>query len=278
MAASVASAIADMGLSHRAYSRGGFPVTEVMELPLGFPNSWVATHVINGFYNKFKPKEWDTYHIAMLSTSPPNILQTLNKPVKKLEELKGLKLRATGRLGDIVKSLGTVPLPIETVNLYESLRRGVIDGAYLPLETFKGYRIGEVEKYATASWKVGSVFAYYVIMNKQKWNSLPQDVKKTITEFSQEFTERWAVEWNNIDVDGRKFFLSQGGRIVPVSDAESAKWVKALEPVIAQFKKELVSKGYKAAEVDSWFGYIRERVDYWKAQEKAKKIPTAYEY
>lgn len=247
-------------------------------MPLGFPNSWVATHVINGFYNKFKPKEWDTYHIAMLSTSPPNILQTLNKPVKKLEELKGLKLRATGRLGDIVKSLGTVPLPIETVNLYESLRRGVIDGAYLPLETFKGYRIGEVEKYATASWKVGSVFAYYVIMNKQKWNSLPQDVKKTITEFSQEFTERWAVEWNNIDVDGRKFFLSQGGRIVPVSDAESAKWVKALEPVIAQFKKELVSKGYKAAEVDSWFGYIRERVDYWKAQEKAKKIPTAYEY
>jgi TRAP-type C4-dicarboxylate transport system substrate-binding protein len=278
MAAGVASGIADIGLSHCAYSRGRFPVTEIMELPLGFPSSWIATHVINDFYNKFKPKEWDTYHVLMFSTSPPNILQTLNKPVKTLEELKGLKIRGTGRLGDIVKTLGAIPMPIETVDLYEALRRGVIDGSYLPLETFKGYRIGEVEKYATASWKVGSVFAYYVIMNKQRWNSLPPDVKKTITDFSRDFIERWAVEWNNIDIEGREFFLKQGGKIIPVSETESAKWVKASEPVIAEFKKDLISKGYKAAEIDSWFSFIKERIEYWKGQEKAKKIRTAYDY
>ena len=42
----------------------------------------------------------------MLSTSPINVIQTLNKPVKTLEDIKGLKLRGTGRLGDIVKALG----------------------------------------------------------------------------------------------------------------------------------------------------------------------------
>jgi TRAP-type transport system periplasmic protein len=278
MAAGVASGIADIGLAHCAYSRGRFPVMEVMELPLGFPSSWIATHVANDFYAKFKPKEWDTYQPIMFSTSPPNVLQTLNKPVKSLEELKGMKIRGTGRIGDIAKALGAVPMPVEMVDLYESLRRGVIDGNFGPLEQLKGFKIGEVEKYTTASWKVGSVFAFYVVMNKNKWNSLPPDVQKVIMDYTKDFIEEWAVEWNNIDIEGREFLKSQGGQIVPISDAEGARWAKAAEPVVGEFKKDLVSKGHKAAEVDGWISFIKERIEYWKGQEKAKKVPTAYQY
>lgn len=278
MAAGVATGIADIGLAHCAYSRGRFPVMEIMELPLGFPSSWIATHVANDFYNKFKPKEWDTYHPLMFSTSPPNIMQTLSKPVNSLEELKGMKIRGTGRIGDIVKALGAVPMPIEIVDTYEALRRGVVEGNMGPLEQLKGFKIGEVEKYATASWKVGSVFAFYVVMNKNKWNKLPADAKKIITDHTKEFIERWAAEWNNIDIEGREYFNKQGGKIIPISDAESAKWVKAAEPVIGDFKKDMISKGFKAAEIDSWISFIKERIEYWKGQEKAKKVPTAYQY
>ena len=251
---------------------------EIMELPLGFPSSWIATHTINDFYNKFKPKDFDTYHVLMLSTSPINVIQTLNKPVNTLEQLKGLKLRGTGRLGDIVKALGATPIPIETPDLYDSLKRSVIEGALIPLETLKGFNTGEVLKYVTASWKVGSAYAFYVVMNKKKWDSLPPDAQKVITDYCKEFTERWAVEWNNIDIGGREFFIKNGGQVIPLSDAESARWVKASRPVIDDFKKDLLSKGYKSGEVDSWLSYIQERIAYWKAQEKAKKIPTSYQY
>jgi TRAP-type transport system periplasmic protein len=278
MAAGVATGIADIGLSHCSYSRGRFPVMEIMELPLGFPSSWIATHVANDFYNKYKPKEWDTYHPLMFSTSPINVVQTLNKAVKTLDDLKGLKMRGTGRIGDIVKALGAVPMPIETVDLYESLRRGVIDGTYTPLETLKGFKTGEVLKFNSATWKVGSVFAFYVVMNKNKWNSLPADVQKTITDFSNEFIELWAVEWNRIDIEGKDYFTKLGGQIVPVSDAEQAKMVKAVEPVIADYKKDLAGKGFKAAEVDGWLSFVKERIEYWRGQEKAKNIPTAYQY
>ncbi len=278
MAAGVASGIADIGFSNCSYSRGRFPVMEIMELPLGFPSSWIATHVANDFYDKFKPKEWDTYHALMFSTSPPNVIQTLNKPVKTLEELKQLKIRGQGRLADIVKALGAVPMPIEIVDLYEALRRGVIDGTYTPLETLKGFKLGEVEKYVTASWKVGSVFAFYVVMNKGKWNSLPPDVQKVITDYSKEFIGLWAVEWNNIDIEGADFFKKQGGQILPISDAEAARWAKAAEPVVADFRKDLLSKGYKAAEIEGWLAFIKERIEYYKAQEKTKKVPTAYQY
>ncbi len=278
MAAGVQSGIADIGLSHLSYSRGRFPVTEIMELPLGFPSSWIASHVSMDFYDKYKPKEWDQFHPLMFSTSPPNVIQTLKKPVKTLEEFKGMKIRGTGRIGDIVKALGAVPMPIETVDLYEALRRAVIDGTYTPLETLKGFKLGEVEKYASATWKVGSVFNFYVVMNKRRWDSLPPDVKKTFTDFSKEFLERWAVEWNRIDIEGRDYFTKLGGQVLVVSDAEQAKMVKAVEPVIADYKKDLSAKGYKPAEVDGWVKFIKDRIEFWKGQEKAQKVPTAYSY
>ena len=278
IAAGVSTGIADIGLSNLAYTRGRFPVMEIMELPLGFPSAWIAGHVANDFYNKFKPKDFDAYHVLMLSTSPINVIQTLNKPVKTLEELKGLKLRGTGRLGDIVKALGATPIPIETPDLYDSLKRGVIEGALLPLETLKGFKTGEVQKYVTASWKVGSAYCFYVLMNKQKWDSLPSDVKKVINEFSKEFTERWTVEWNKIDIEGWEYFTKQGGQILPISDAEAARWIKATQPVIDDYKKDLISKGYKANEIDGWVSFVKERIEYWKGQEKAKNIPTAYQY
>ena len=278
IAAGVSEGIADIGLSNLSYTRGRFPVMEIMDLPHGFPSAWIAGHVANDFYNKYKPKDFDGYHLLMLSTSPINVVQTLNKPVKTLDDLKGLKLRGTGRLGDIVKALGATPIPIETPDLYDSLKRGVIEGAYLPLETLKGFKTGEVLKYVTASWRVGSCYCFYVLMNKRKWDSLPADVKKVMTDFSKEFIERWTVEWNNIDIEGKDFFLKQGGRVESVPDADNPKWIKAVRPVIEDYKKDVVSKGYKAGEIDDWISFVDSRIVYWKGQEKAKKIPTSYEY
>lgn len=278
MAGGVSSGIADIGLSHCAYSRGRFPVTEIMELPLGFPSSWVATNVAIDFYNKFKPKEWDTYSVLMFSTAPPNVLQTRDKPVTSLEQMRGLKIRGAGRIADTVKAIGGTPMPLEMADLYDAMRRGVIDGNMGPAEQLKGWKVGEVQKYTTASWKVGSVFAFYVVMNKNKWNRLSPDVQKVITDYSKEFNQRWGAEWNQIDIEGIDFFKKQGGKVVEISDAESIKWIKSVEPVIASFKKDLTSKGFKAADVDAWMAYVKERIEYWKGQEKARKIPTAYRY
>jgi TRAP-type C4-dicarboxylate transport system substrate-binding protein len=278
MAAGVAGGIADIGLSNLSYTRGRFAVMEIMDLPHGFPSAWIAGHVANDFYNKYQPKDFEGYQVLMLSTSPINVVQTLSKPVKTLEDMKGLKLRGTGRLGDIVKALGATPIPIETPDLYDGLKRGVIEGALLPLETMKGFKTGELIKYVTASWRVGSAYCFYVLMNKQKWSSLPVDVQKVMTEFSKEFIERWTVEWNNIDIAGGEFFKSNGGKIETIPDADSPQWVKAVRPVIDDYKKDLVSKGYKAGDIDDWIGFVNKRIQYWKIEEKAKKIPTSYQY
>jgi TRAP-type C4-dicarboxylate transport system substrate-binding protein len=278
IAAGVATGIADIGLSHCAYSRGRFPVMEAMELPLGFPSGYIGSHAANDFYDKFKPKEWEQFQPLVFGFSPPAIMQTVTKPVRTLEDLKGLKIRGTGRIGDIVKALGATPMPLEMVDLYESLRRGVIDGNFGPLEQLKGFKTGEIIKYASASWRVGAAYTFYVAMNKRKWDSLPPDMKKLFTDVSNEYKDKWAVEWNMIDIEGGEFLKSQGGQIVPISDTEASRWVKAAEPVIGEFKKDLVGKGFKDSEVDGWIAFLKERIEYWKGQEKANKIPTVYQY
>lgn len=277
MAAGVASGVADMGLAHCSYSRGRFPVMELTELPLGASSSYILTHVINDFYDKFKPKEWDAFHPLIFSASPPSTIQTLKKPVKTLEDLKGMKIRGTGRSGDIVKALGATTTPIEMMDMYESLKRGVIDGNMGPYEQLKSFRTGEVLRYHSVAWQAGSGYTFYVIFNKNKWNSLPAEAKKVIDETAKAYIDPWAIEWNKTDLDGLEFFKQQGGQVVPIPDAEIQRWVKAVQPVIDDYKKDMVAKGYKAAEVDSWIKFIKERIAYWKEQEKARKIPTAYQ-
>lgn len=302
MAAGVATGIADIGLSNISYTAARFPVTEVTELPLGVPSGWVGTHVANDFFNKFRPKEWDEYHVLMLSTCGPNVLQTVSKPVRSLEDIRGMRIRGQGIVADIIEYLGAVPVPIEIVDLSDfmkssftditltpispdqysepprSLRRGAPEGTFTPIETLKGFGLGQIMKYTTASWKVGSVFTFYVIMNKQKWKSLPPDVQKVFNDVSKEFMERWAMEWNKIDIEGRDFFLQKGGEIIYLSDVETAKWITVVGPVIADYKRDMTLKGYKTADIETWLSYVKERIEYWKDQEKIRKIPAVYDY
>jgi TRAP-type transport system periplasmic protein len=278
MAAGVSTGIADIGLAHFAYSRGRFPVMEAIELPLGFPSAWIGAGVANEFYDKFKPKEMDQFHPLAFCASTPNVLGTLTKPVRTLEDLKGLKIRATGRLGDIVKSLGATPMPIEMVDMYESLRRGVVDGNLGSAEQLEGFKVGELLKYVVPSYKTGGCYGFYVMMSKQKWDALPPDMQKLFTEVSNEYKDKWGVAFNSIDVGGIEFLKKNGGQLLPLSEAESARWVKAVQPVIADYKKDLVSKGYKEQEVDTMINFIKDRTEYWKAQEKVRKIVSVYEY
>jgi TRAP-type C4-dicarboxylate transport system substrate-binding protein len=92
----------------------------------------------------------------MFGASSPSTIQTLSKPVKTLEDLKGLKIRGTGRSGEIVKALGAITTPVEMMDMYESLRRGVIDGNMGPYEQLKSFRTGEVMKYHSVAWQAGS--------------------------------------------------------------------------------------------------------------------------
>ena len=272
----VVTGIADLGLSHIQYTRGRFPVMEVFDLPLGFPSGWVATQVATDFYNKHKPTEWNDVNVLYVTPTGPAVLETVSKPVKTLEEMKGLKIRATGQMTEVIKALGGVPIPLEMPDVYDALRRGVIEGVTVDLSTLKHWKFAEVTKYVTADWQLGTVITFYWVINRSKWNALPPDIQKIFTEVASEAREKQAALWDQMDIEGRDLFTSKGGQMIYLSDAEAQKWIKAVEPVMGDYKKSMVSKGHTDADVGGWVKYIKERIEYWHKEQKARKIPSAF--
>jgi TRAP-type C4-dicarboxylate transport system substrate-binding protein len=272
----ITTGIADMGVSHIQYTRGRFPVTEVFDLPLGFPSGWVATQVSSDFYNKFKPAEWDSVQVLYLNTSGPLILQTISKSIKTLEDLKGQKIRGTGQMTETLRALGAVPVPLEMPDVYESLRRGVIEGIMVDLSTLKYWKFAEVVNNVTNTSPLGNGITFYFVMNKGKWNALPPDIQKIFMEVAAETKDAQGALWNEMDIEGRDVFKAKGGQLINLPDAEVTRWKKAVEPVIGAYRKDMIGKGFKGADVDNWLSYIKERADYWRKQEKERKIPSPF--
>jgi TRAP-type transport system periplasmic protein len=273
----VVQGISDIGLSNPGFTRGRFPVSEIITQPLGFPDAWVSSHVASDLYSKFKMKEYDSVHPLFFFGSGPMVIQTAKKPVKTLEDVAGLKLRAIGPAADMAKLIGAIPQPLDPGDVYEALRRGVLDGTIFPLEALKAWKIGEVLKYSTSSWKIGAAAVFFVVINKDKWNSFPADIKKVFDDTSAEYTEKFGLAFNKADLDGLEFLKSQGGSTIPLSDAESARWIKAVEPMLDIYRKDMIAKGYTDKDVVAVETYIKERIEYWHKAEKEKKIVTPFE-
>ncbi|MCU0595532.1 MAG: TRAP transporter substrate-binding protein [Desulfobacterota bacterium] len=269
----ISSGIADIGLSHVEYSPGRMPVTEACDLPLGYPSGWVACNVTNDFYEKFKPKEWDEVQVLWMHASTPNVIIS-RKPVRKLEDMKGLTIRAPGRIGDTMKALGATPAPTPLMETYDAISKGVVDGVNTPFETLKSFKFAEVAKYTTASWQVGNLYAFYVVMNKQTYGKLTGDLKKTFDQLCKEYKDKTALMWNETDFEGKEFALSKGVEIIELSPEEIQKWKAAAAPAIEEYVKSMVSLGFAEKEIRGWIQFLRERIDYWTAKQIELKIKS----
>jgi TRAP-type C4-dicarboxylate transport system substrate-binding protein len=234
--------VADMGHSVFAYTRGRFPVMEAVDLPLGYSKGKQSTCVINAFYKEVKPKELDEVKVLYLHAHPPGLIHS-KKPVYKLEDLKGLKIRCTGTMAKPVELLGAVPVAMDMPLTYEALQKGVVDATLNPIETLKGWKHAELIKATTECYSIGYVAGFYVLMNLKKWNALPKDIQKVFDEVSAEWIPKHGEGWDFIDDEARKYSLSMGNKFIPLSKEEGARWAKAVAPVIDEWIKDTEKKG-----------------------------------
>jgi TRAP-type C4-dicarboxylate transport system substrate-binding protein len=250
----VKSGVADIGWCFHGYWPEMTPLSDVITLPfLPFDSAEKGSEVLWKLYEKFPAiqKEFAAVHPLMLWTSNPYFLITSKKQVKTMEDLKGLKIRATGGPPtEQIKALGGVPTLIPMADTYQALDKGVIDGMGAPWEPIQAFRLYEVVKYYTMV-PLSAVY-FSMCMNKEKWESLPPDLKAAITSVSGlEGAKFW----------GRNFFdraeqgvmqQIQSGKHEMVRYAlppeELARWRKtAGEPLWNEWVKKMEAKGYPQA-------------------------------
>jgi len=248
----VVKGISDIGFSVLAYTRGKFPLTEVSDLPLGIKTGLVATKAIDDYYKKFKPKELDEVKVMYLHGHGPGLLFT-KKEVKKLEDLKGMKVRCTGMAAKIVGALGGTPVAMPMGETYDALSRGVVDASMSPQEALQGWKWGEVVKFTIDNFSSSYSTGMFVVMNKDKWNALPPDVQKIIEQVNEEYIEKQGKVWDEIDKAGRDYTIGRGNKVISLSPDESLKWEKAVKPLLDEYKKNMKDKGLPGDEVLSFY-------------------------
>lgn len=245
----VLEGISDIGFSVLAYTRGRFPVMSVVDLPLGYTSGRVATKVISEVYDKFRPKELGNIKVMYLHAHGPGLVHTRGKAVRKLEDMKGLKFRGHGTSAEVTKALGGTPVPKPMPETYQMLQKGVVDGGMYPLESNKGWKLGDVTDYCTADFSAAYTTSFFVVMNKEKWNALSPDVQKTIEEINSEWVVKHGDAWDVSDMDGIRYFLEQGNEIIGLDKKEAARWKKAVSPIIDDYVKVLDKKGFNGREI-----------------------------
>jgi TRAP-type C4-dicarboxylate transport system substrate-binding protein len=238
----VVDGISDIGMSAFAYTRGRFPLMELLDLPVGYPDGVSATRIANELYTAYQPKELESTKVMYVHAHGPGILAS-QKPIKTLADLPGLKIRATGFSAKVVEQLGGSPISMPQGETYEALQKGVVDSTFCPIETLKGWKQGEVIKFITDSSCVGYTTVFFVTMNLRTWQQLPPEIQKIIEQVNAEWIVKHGQAWNEADEAGLAFVKELKHEVISLSADEQTAWRKKIEPLLKDNADKVDKKG-----------------------------------
>ncbi len=262
--AGVEKGLSDIGMSCPLYVGGRFPVSEIFEMPSEITSGWVTAKVYMDLFNKFELEEYESVHVLYLHGPGRNVLSTRTTPIRELEDMEGLVLRASGGAAKVIDAWGATPRAMPMGEAYESLSKGVVEGQFAVPETLKGWKHADVVKYVTVP-PLSTSSCQFVAMNKRKWDSLPPDIQKIFNEVSASFPEYHGHVWNYYDRAGMEYFKSLPDReVIVVPSDQRPEWEEAVAPVVENYIKAKTAKGLPAQEI---LEYFRERVEYWEARQ-----------
>jgi TRAP-type C4-dicarboxylate transport system substrate-binding protein len=241
----VSKGVADIGLGSPSYDPGRFPLTSGVSLPLGFPSSTVASQVLWALTKEFKPKEFESYKVIAMFTTEPGHIQT-RTPVRNAADLAGMKLRASGTGVPVLTALGAAPVGMPMPEVPQAVQTGVIDGHMTSREVLKDFKLAEMLKYTTDYPTVVTSFA--AVMDRKRWDRLPDDVKKVIDQLAEEMPV-WTGRYHDEQNVGEALAWSKkehGLEIISLSAEERKAWDAKLEPMVTQWQAEMKAKGLPA--------------------------------
>lgn len=178
----------------------------VAYLPYLFKNKEKATQILNGpimqeFYDSCA-KSSGVRIFAVAGARSPRAIVTTKGPIRKPEDLKGMRLRIPPIpiFRETFESLGVKVVPLGLNEVYMALSRGQVDGQDNGFDLTVTFRFHEVSKFWSATDHVYDVAAWYV--SERRW--------KSMTKEQQELFKRAAQAGGKVATDLGEQFDRQG--------------------------------------------------------------------
>ena len=243
--------IADITFGLQGYTSKQFPRTTLIELPAVAPNAVEATKRLWDVYDKYLASEYKRVKTLAIWNAESPILMTKNKPIRKISDIKGLKIRTPSKAqADLIKALGATPVAMPVTRMYNALNTGVVDALMVPASVIRSFKIGEVAKYYTTGLPFGQS-PFFLLMNRPKWESLSASQKAAVNKTTgRGLSLKGAKFYEKAGAKGLKS-VSKGGKheVISLSSDEvkkgTALLIKARKKIVADLEK----KGIPAKEI-----------------------------
>lgn len=192
--------IADITFGLQGFTSNLVPRTGLIELPGMAKNAAVAADKLWDAFSLLAP-EYKRVKVLALWTNERQTIMTRNKPIRSVDDMKGLKFRVPSKTqANAIKAMGGVPVFMPINRVYNALNTGVIDGVMTGPSTVLSFKFHEVAKYFTVGLPIGRS-PFFLVMNKDKWNGLSAKEKDLITK----------TTGRALSVKASKFYI-EGGR------------------------------------------------------------------
>ena len=236
----------DLGFTPVGFDPGKFPVAESITLPMLFPSSTVGSLVAWDLYNKYEVWRAEFQQVKVLTHWVSALIQvhTTKKPIRVPKDFEGLKIICLSpNTFEMVKLLGGNPIRIKPVEMYMALERGIADGLALPLAPVRSMKLDEPLTYTTNA-KLG-VDVFTMIMNKDRWESLPPDIQKV---FNETTGKKLSLSSGRSLDEGaaadEPLLKKKGHTFIYLTPDETQMWREALQPMYDNYFKKMESEGH----------------------------------
>lgn len=238
--------IADVVWTVVGYTPGRYPSTEVFELPFMTNGAASASCAYwKMFETHMKDTEFKDVHIVGTWVHGPGMIHA-NKEIRVPGDLDGVKIRGGSRMvNELLTQLGATPVGMPVPAVSEALSKGVIDATTIPWEVTAALKVPELVKNHT-EFTGGALYniTFVLAMNKDKYESMPDDLKAVIDANSGlDFSVFAGTTQEASDGPAREAAVALGNNIVTLTEEETAVWREAAQPIYAKWVEDMKGKG-----------------------------------
>ncbi len=227
--------IADISYIVLGYTPGAVNEATILELPGSTPSATVGSLAATKMVEEglWPGQGMENVKVLGAFSTAPTLLTTVEK-VETLEDFAGKKLRGAGpTLLATINAIGATPVGgITSPQIAESLSRGLIDGTVNEWVALTIFGVAETAKnHLDVNLGASPIM---VVMNKDKYDSLPEDARAAIDKNSGEpFARLWGEQFDGAIEKFRSAAMTDETRsFSTLSNEQQALWDEKLQTVI----------------------------------------------
>jgi TRAP-type transport system periplasmic protein len=246
--------VVDIVWSLAGYTPGRFPRSEVIELPFFTYDGEGSSKAAWEYLTTYAPDEFKDVKVLAFHTHGLNILHNKRRVVAKAADLRGLKMRGPTRVStQILSAVGATAVGMPLPQIPDALSKGVIDGCVIPWEVVPSVKVHELTKFHSEFDPAGGALyttTFVMAMNRNKYASLPADLKAVIDKNSGIETSGWLGKVQQAgDGPGREQAVKQGNTIYTIPAAEAQEFRRKARLVEVEWVQDMDKRGFNGKQL-----------------------------